>query len=170
MRWAVKVHLTILNFLIVAIYVMIYYLCDMGGQRFFSGNRPQLLIIQRKIIGREMPPQVVVAEGHNYMKSNIYIIYNVYTYIWSCGGSEWYIMTRRSHTYIHIHIEIFWLSESDHAQYYIIHFNAELVVHSPSNFLPFPLISMNKFWGQRPQNSYGGSGWYSTTRRSHTYI
>ena len=94
----------------------------------------------------------------------------IYIYIWSCGGSEWYIMTRRSHTYIHIHIEIFWLSESDHAQYYIIHFNAELVVHSPSNFLPFPLISMNKFWGQRPQNSYGGSGWYSTTRRSHTYI
>ena len=79
----------------------------------------------------------------------------IYIYIWSCGGSEWYIMTRRSHIYIHIHIEIFWISESDHAEYSIIHLNTGLVVHSPSNILPFPVTSTNKFWGRRSQNLMG---------------
>ena len=68
---AINDHPTILSLMIIALYVMSCYLYDLGGQRFFSGNRPHLLIIQKKIIGRERPAKFVVVEGHNYMKSNM---------------------------------------------------------------------------------------------------
>ena len=74
--------------MIIALNVMSCYSYDLGGQRLFSGNRPQLLIIQRKIINRERPPQFVVAEGHNYMKFNIYSL----TIIWSLKYSYYVTM------------------------------------------------------------------------------